>query len=120
MAKQEEAGIDFNPSKVIQTLLYDFNWNVRKTLAELLPQLKVDRSAILNELLQDEERQVVESTGMAVAEHILQGNHDWLPKYLKLINDKVLPDSQIIPYLPKVFKQTNTFEENSGIVLQVL
>ncbi len=33
LAKQSEAGLTFDPSKIAQSLLFDFNYAVRKTLA---------------------------------------------------------------------------------------
>lgn len=42
LSKQQETGLDFDASKVAHNLLFDFNWMVRKTLAEYLPKIKVD------------------------------------------------------------------------------
>ena len=36
LSKQSKAGISFDANKATSSLLYDFNWNVRKTLAEHL------------------------------------------------------------------------------------
>jgi len=44
--------VKFDASKVVQNLLNDFSWTVRKTLAECLPQICVnDKESVLNELL---------------------------------------------------------------------
>jgi hypothetical protein len=43
--------VDFDASKVAEKLLFDFNWVVRKALAESLPRLNVDQAHFLNELL---------------------------------------------------------------------
>jgi hypothetical protein len=40
-------------------LLNDFNYAVRKTLAENLIKLNVEKTEFIDELLQDEEREVV-------------------------------------------------------------
>jgi hypothetical protein len=52
LEKQRTSGVKFDASKVVQNLLNDFSWTVRKTLAECLPQICVnDKESVLNELL---------------------------------------------------------------------
>ena len=52
LGKQEEAGVQFDASKVVQNLLFDFSWIVRKTLADCLPHIRIkDKESVLSELL---------------------------------------------------------------------
>ena len=78
--------------------MFDFNWIVRKYLAQNLPKIKVDQAHFLNELLQDEEREVVQATGVALAQFIIDGNFQWLERYLQLV--KTLPATDVIKSLP--------------------
>jgi len=58
---------------------------VRQTLAQNLLKLKVDRQYFIEELLQDEEREVVKITGHIIGDLIIEGDHTWLSRYIELI-----------------------------------
>ncbi len=118
LAKQTQAGITFDAHKAAQNLLFDFNWTVRKTLATQLSNLQVDHAFFLSELLQDEEREVVQATGQAVADFILKGNASWVDKYFQLVRDRVLLPANVIDHLPQVLLFSQ--QKNSKLVLDVL
>ena len=57
---------------VVNRLAMDFNWKVRMTVGTLICQMKgVDRIAILEELIQDEERDVLMCATTAMANLII-------------------------------------------------
>lgn len=62
--------MQFEVKKIAKTLLFDYSFQVRKTLATNLPKIRVDHEFFLNELLQDED-EVVQATCQAVSEYIL-------------------------------------------------
>lgn len=43
LSKQTEAKINFNPTKIAQNFLFDFNYAVRKVLAQNLLKIQVDK-----------------------------------------------------------------------------
>lgn len=93
-----------------KNLLFDYSFQVRRTLAINLPKIRVEQEFFLNELLQDED-EVVQATCQAVSDYILLGKHELLPNYIKMISLKQLPANLAILNLPKVLRATNTVEQ---------
>jgi len=71
-------------------------------LAQNLLKLQVDRHYFIEELLQDEEREVVKITGHIIGDLIIEGDQSWLPKYVDLIKHEILLNVPVIKQLPKV------------------
>lgn len=71
MSKQQEVGVQFEVTKIAKNLLFDYSFQVRKTLAINLPRIKVDFKYFLDELLRDED-EVVVVTCQTIAEYIVK------------------------------------------------
>lgn len=119
LGKQEESGVQFDASKVVQNLLFDFSWIVRKTLADCLPNIRIkDKENVLSELLQDEEREVIQATGNALAEEILRGacSEEWVEKWLDLVKSRKLKAVEVMGYLPKILKKGDVSKHTQLII----
>jgi len=55
-----------------------------------LLKLKVDKAYFIDELLQDEEREVVKITGHILGDLIIEGDHSFLTRYVDLILNETL------------------------------
>ena len=70
------------------------------------------------ELLQDEENEVLQASGVALAVFILSGHLEWLDRFFQLIKDKKIHAVTIIEQLPKVLKATNSV--STKLVIEIL